>query len=74
LGLYYKGFGWHSLRREAITNLSAELGANAAQRMVGHAKADMSLHYTLQDRIKQDQLARRIQERILGGNDSGVVQ
>jgi integrase len=73
LGFYYKGFGWHSLRREAITNLGPELGANGAQRMAGHSKSDMTLDYTLSDRIKEDKAVRRIQERILG-KSSEVVQ
>ena len=53
---------------------SAELGANGAQRMAGHSKAEMSLHYTLEDRVKEDQAVRLIQQRILVGGGSGPVQ
>jgi integrase len=74
LGVYYEGFGWHSLRREAITNLNAELGPNAVQRLAGHAKADMSLHYTLADHVKNDQAVRRVQERLFGKDAAKIIQ
>ena len=66
LGLYWKGFGWHALRREAVTDLSAILGVNQAMRLAGHATADMSLHYTLADQQAQDRAIRSRQEAILG--------
>jgi integrase len=72
LGFYWKGFGWHALRREAVTSISAELGANQAQTMAGHATADMSLHYTLADHAAQDRAVRTIQEKILGVTDGKV--
>jgi len=49
VGVYYMGFGFHAFRREAITELAKFAGANQAQRMAGHSKADMSLHYTQSD-------------------------
>jgi len=64
--LYWKGFGWHALRREAVTDLSAILGVNQAMRLAGHATADMSLHYTLADQQAQDRAIRSRQEAILG--------
>jgi integrase len=73
LGIYWKGFGFHALRREAITELSATLGPNLAQRMAGHSKADMTLHYTLADEVKQDAAVRKRQEEILG-KPEGKVQ
>lgn len=73
LGIYWKGFGFHSFRREAITEFSALLGANAAQRLAGHSTADMTLHYTLADREAQDAAIRQRQEAILG-KDGGKVQ
>jgi integrase len=77
LGLYYEGFGWHSLRREAITNLNAQLGPNAVQRLAGHSKADMSLHYTLSDRAREAEAVRRVQEQVFGldlEKPAGIVQ
>lgn len=49
LGVYYTGFGFHAFRREAVTELAKYAGANQAQRMARHARADMSLHYTQAD-------------------------
>jgi len=72
LGFYWKGFGWHALRREAVTSISAELGANQAQKMAGHSTADMSLHYTLADHVAQDRAVRSIQEKILGKTEGKV--
>jgi integrase len=66
LGFYWKGFGFHALRREAVTAVSAVLGPNQAQRLAGHATADMSLHYTLADHAAQDAAIRARQESILG--------
>jgi integrase len=66
LGFYCEGFGWHALRREAVTSISATLGANQARRMAGHSTADMSLEYTLADQTAQDVAVRARQETILG--------
>ncbi len=66
LGFYWKGFGWHSLRREAVTAIGSVIGIGQASRMAGHAKVDMSLHYTLADRSGQDEAVRAFQERIVG--------
>jgi hypothetical protein len=52
--------------REAVTGLAAEAGALQAQRLAGHAKADMSLEYTLGDLTAQDRAVRRFQETVLG--------
>lgn len=72
VGAYWKGFGWHSFRREAVTALSAELGTNQAMRMAGHSKADMSLHYTLADQEAQERAVRARQERLLGKTEGDV--
>lgn len=63
LGLYRKGFGFHSFRREAITELSATGGVSMAMRVAGHSTADMSLHYTLADDEAQNAAVRKGQER-----------
>ena len=50
LGLYYKGFGWHSFRRANVT-FRQHAGATPleAQRAAGHANLDMTYLYTLSD-------------------------
>ncbi len=62
--VYYVGFGFHAFRREAVTELAALAGANQAQRMAGHSRADMSLHYTQADLDKQDIAVREFQNRV----------
>jgi integrase len=66
LGFYWTGFGWHSLRREAVTAIGAVLGTAQAQRMAGHSTMDMTLHYTLADQAAQDAAVRSRQEAIMG--------
>lgn len=66
LGFYWKGFGWHSLRREAITYLAAALGPMQALRMAGHASVDMSYLYTLKDQKAGDVAIREMQESLIG--------
>lgn len=66
LGLYWKGFGFHAFRREAVTEHAEKIGAAQAQRMAGHSKADMTLHYTLADRQAQEAAVRALQERVRG--------
>jgi len=65
-GLYWPGFGFHAFRREAVTEHGRTLGASQAQRMAGHSKADMSLHYTLADHEAQERAVRDLQERMRG--------
>ncbi len=67
LGVYSKGFGFHAFRREAVTELAKHAGANQAQRMAGHSKADMSLHYTQADMAVQDAAVRDFQDRVKNG-------
>jgi integrase len=71
VGCYYKGFGWHALRREAVTAANATMGTTQAMRIAGHSTVDMSLHYTLADRVAQDRALRTNQERILGLTPGG---
>ncbi len=66
LGFYWEGFGWHALRREAVTAFNASLGATAAMRIAGHSTVDMSAHYTLADHVAQDNAVRARQESIIG--------
>ena len=64
LGLHYEGFGFHAFRRDAVTEYSRSMGSNQAQRMAGHSRADMSLHYTQADREAQEVAVRELQGRI----------
>lgn len=72
IGVYRAGFGWHALRREAVTAFNAALGVTQAMRLAGHATADMSAEYTLRDREAQDRAVRERQERLLG--DTGLMR
>lgn len=65
-GVYYKGFGFHALRVEAVTEYGGELSPWQLVRMVGHAGADMTQHYTLADLAEMDRATKRVQERRLG--------
>ncbi len=66
LGFHWEGFGFHSLRREAVTSIGSVAGINQAMQAAGRSTMDMSLLYTLTDHAKQDQAVRSHQERILG--------
>jgi len=67
LGIYYEGFGFHAFRREAVTELAMRAGANQAQRMAGHSRADMSLHYTQADLDIQAAAVREFQSAVRTG-------
>ncbi|MBV8549748.1 MAG: hypothetical protein JOY54_00485 [Acidobacteriaceae bacterium] len=49
LGFYWKGFGFRSLRREAITAIGSIAGIGQAMKVAGYSRADTSLLYTLHD-------------------------
>ncbi len=66
LGIYFEGFGWHALRREAVTAIGAVLGTAQAMRMAGHTTESMSHHYTLADQQAQETAVRARQEAIVG--------
>lgn len=72
-GCYRPGFGWHSLRREAVTAFNAVLGVTQTMRLAGHSTADMSAEYTLRDREAQEAAVRERQVRILG-EPQGEIQ
>ena len=65
LELYSPGFGFHSFRREAVTEIAHESDPYQAMRAAGHSKMDTSLLYGLADEERQEQSIRRIQERVL---------
>ncbi len=66
VGCYTVGFGWHALRREAITAFNASLGVTQAMKLGGHSSVEMSAEYTLADRELQDAAVRERQEKLLG--------
>jgi hypothetical protein len=68
-GVYYKGFGFHAFRREAVTELAKYAGANQAQRMAGHAHADISRQYTQADLDVQTAAVLELQNRV---RDAGI--
>jgi integrase len=65
-GVYWKGFGFHAFRREAITAISASAGVGQAMNAAGHTKSDMSQEYTLVDLAQQERAIEAFQARILG--------
>jgi hypothetical protein len=64
LGIYWKGFGFHSFRREGVTETAARLGIAQAMKMAGHSKADMTLLYTLEDHEAQQAVVQQRQKRL----------
>lgn len=72
LGIYRQGFGFHVLRREAVTEIGSVLGIGQAMDLVGHSRTDMTLLYTLKDKDAQDRAIRNFQERILGKPEGSV--
>ena len=65
LGIYYRGFGFHAFRREAVTAISSKAGAIQACRVAGHTSMDVTLLYGLDDYIKQEQAIKSNQEPFL---------
>jgi integrase len=64
-GIYWEGFGFHQFRREAKTALGAAgLDPFQLMRLSGHAHADESLLYTLQDGVQQDRAVREFQAKV----------
>jgi integrase len=64
-GLDFPGFGLHSFRRANIT-LRQEVGGSAieASKIAGHATVSMTGDYTIIQMERQDELTRRIQQRL----------
>lgn len=65
-GIYWEGFGFHSFRREAVTEHGQNMNSQQVQNMAGHAKADMSQHYTLADRDVQERAVLLLQGKVRG--------
>lgn len=63
LGLDYKGFGFHVLRREAITEHGKSNPMQTAN-MAGHESLDTSLIYTLKDYQEQALMVNSLMQKI----------
>lgn len=64
LGIYWRGFGWHSFRREAITAVAAYADPIQAMRMAGHTRMEVTLLYGLTDSPRQAAAIRKFQETL----------
>lgn len=62
LGIYWRGFGWHSFRREAITAVAAYSDPIQAMRLAGHTRMEVTLLYGLNDSPRQAAAIRQFQE------------
>lgn len=65
LGLYQRGFGFHSLRREAITEIGQAVGPQIIMSMAGHTKMDLTMLYTLGNAEAQRAGAAAYMERVV---------
>jgi integrase len=61
LGLYRPGFGFHDLRREAVTAISSDIGAIQACLFAGHTHVKTTLLYGLSDYLLQKGAVERMQ-------------
>jgi integrase len=67
LGIYFDGFGWHTLRRENLTLLQEEAATVfEAQAQTGHSKSAMTGQYTLVDMDRREQVVLQVQRRLFG--------
>ncbi|PYU96654.1 MAG: hypothetical protein DMG25_01250, partial [Acidobacteria bacterium] len=74
LGFYFAGFGWHSFRRQNLTEIQEE-GATPfeAQAQAGHARPTMTSDYTIVTLERRKQAVLRLQERLLGKGKSVAI-
>jgi integrase len=72
LGLYTKGFGFHDLRREAITRYEDQVGLAQASKVAGHSKPVMTLHYTKLETERLRKGVQNMENRLLGAPVPGV--
>jgi len=68
LGIYSKGMGWHTLRRQNLTWRQTVGGATAleAQRAAGHGSVDTTLLYTLPEAERERAQVTAMFDRLLG--------
>ena len=74
LGFYWKGFGFHALRREAITAFNATLGVTQTMQMSGHATAEQGADYTLADQKAQDEAIGLAKRSFWAGRGEGKLR
>jgi integrase len=67
LGIYSPGFGFHSLRREAVTALAARADPFQAMRAAGHSTMSTTLLYVLSDCGRQEAAIRSAQSAVWVG-------
>lgn len=72
LRIYYPGFGFRALRREAITQIGSVAGLGEAANAAGHTHVDTTLIYTLDNLGPREEAIKAFQERILGKPEGGV--
>jgi integrase len=72
LGLYTKGFGFHDLRREAITRYEDQVGLVQASKVAGHSRPVMTLHYTKLETERLRTGVQNMEDRLLGIPVPGV--
>jgi integrase len=74
LGMYFPGFGWHSFRRQHITEIQ-KVGATPfeAQAQAGHSRLDMTFDYTIDSFERRKEAVLRFQERLLGNTPTLAV-
>jgi integrase len=66
LGLYFPGFGWHSFRRQNITQWQEEGGTIVdAQLQARHAHPSMTEAYTILTAERRARLLQKLQEKLL---------
>ena len=73
LKIYYAGFGFRALRREAITAIGSVAGLGEAANAAGHTHVDRTLIYTLDELGPREEAIKAFQERIMG-KPEGTVQ
>ncbi len=65
IGIYHEGFGFHTFRRLAITELSKETDHLQAMKAAGHSKISTTELYTLVDQDRLNAGVAAIQERVM---------
>ena len=73
LGLYWKGFGWHTFRRQSIS-WRQEAGATPFEAMcaAGHSRPDTTWLYTISDETREEEQLGRMWERLTGAPVGGT--
>lgn len=65
LNLYWRGFGFHQFRREALTEYDHSVGIGQAAQIGGHANVNQTARYIMPVPERAHQAVKDFQERIL---------